>query len=165
MATLPLAVTASSCPFIPTSHSRQMQVSDDGATRWADTGAYFAGTSFVVGAGLVGKYLRLVETAINGAQSIVTTTPMLGPVVAFVALAAMPLAMGAKFAAIANSEVGYNNYYGAAVGTGRLVGTKANIRFLVQSSAKSPIPKQRGVTNPPPRHHGRSSGPDQRHAE
>ncbi|MBY5715221.1 hypothetical protein HFO33_01135 [Rhizobium leguminosarum] len=125
----------------------------------------FRGHVIVVGAGLVGKYLRLVETAINGAQSIVTTTPVLGPVVAFVALAAMPLAMGAKFAAIADSQVGYNNYYGAAVGTDGLVGTKANITFLVQSSAKSPIPKQRGATNPPPRHHGRSSGPDHRHAE
>lgn len=127
MATLSLTVTAGSYPFAPTSYSRQMQASDDGMTGWADTGAPFTGASFVVGAGLVGKCLRLVETATDGSQSLVTTTPVTGPVVAFVALAAMPLAAGAKVAAIGNSQIGYNNYYGAPIGTGGQIGTKAAV--------------------------------------
>jgi hypothetical protein len=118
MATLPLTVTAGSYPFAPTSYSRQMQVSDDGVSGWADTGAPFAGTSFVVGAGLVGKYLRLVETATDGILSITTTTAALGPVSAFVALAATPVATGEQLWAIGDSQLGYSSYLGSPVGVG-----------------------------------------------
>lgn len=117
MNTLDISVQPATYNFVPTSISRQIQVSDDGATGWADSGSAFSGTKFTVGT-LTGKYLRVVETALLGATPFVTISPALGPVSAFVALAATPVAAGEQLWAIGDSQPGYSSYFASPVGTG-----------------------------------------------
>jgi len=69
--------------FDPTSYSYQWQKSDDGVTSWTSAGSTDTESTYTVGVGLVGKYLRVQVTAHNTTgDSGAASSPSQGPVVA-----------------------------------------------------------------------------------
>ncbi|MGO7308750.1 SGNH/GDSL hydrolase family protein [Rhizobium ruizarguesonis] len=108
MDTLTMAVQPATYRFVPTSVTRQLQVSDNGSTLWTNSGTEFSGTTFTLGT-LTGKYLRVIETAMNGTTPVKSVSKVVGPVAAFVALPSTPLAAGEMLGAIGDSYIGYNN--------------------------------------------------------